>query len=205
MVRLLYEELGGTLRTLLRCCGMTILTLAAACSSDTPTEKAHPDSHRTLPQHLTFTGQITGLLSAALNAQGVIKGQPDPLDGALFTQTSCAEYKISDDASPYKGTSVWQADIYGTVDGKKVTLRLDLDDRTVLGEHPISGNHLDENSAQAALDTASNLELNYPVIGSGSTLKVDPGGHSGTVRLALTNSPASPDIKQRVSGEWRCA
>ncbi|MFJ7090424.1 hypothetical protein ACIQWL_09165 [Streptomyces mirabilis] len=160
-----------------------------------------------MPQRLKFSGEISGALSAGLNAQGVIKAQPDPVPGdtAPFAQTSCAEYKLGDEASPAQGTPEWEADIYGLVDGRKIALRLELEDRTVPGEHPISGNQLDANSAHAVLDTTRNLELDYPVIGSGSMLKVAPGGHSGTIRLMLTDSPQSPDIKERVSGEWRCA
>ncbi|MFJ4517452.1 hypothetical protein [Streptomyces sp. NPDC088816] len=189
-------------------CAVSVVLLTVACTSNTPTERARQDSGQTLPQHLKLTGLLMGTLTSGLNAQGVIHAEPEPIagDDALFRQTSCAEFKLGDDASPAQGTPEWEADIYGVVAGQKVALRLTVEDGAVPGDHPIeNGRRPGQNSAQAVLDTSGNLHLHYPVVGSGSALHVDADGHSGTLRLFLTDAPWSPHVKEEVSGQWRCA
>lgn len=177
---------------------------------DTPTMKAAADNGQTLPEQLTFKGVITGKLTTALNAQGIKHAQADPqpnsTEGGMFLQTSCSIYKLGDEAgAPVSGTPEWEADIYGQLDGKSVTLRISTEDGTVAGKHDLDsrGGSAFPHTVQAYIDTPSSHDLYYP--DPDSTVMINPDLRSGTIHLVAGDMPDNGDAKETVDGIWRCA
>ena len=185
-----------------------ILYFIVGSNHSTPTEKALPDSNRSYPEHLVLKGQFAGTLDAGINAQGVQHAQPDPQwDACPFKQTSCAIYKLGNDAGTVGGASEWQADIYGFVSRNPIVLRLSLEDTPPQGHHDaLPRNVLGSTDGQVLLQSANGSTDNEYTAGyESSSFTINKDQTSGTLSVTLWDGQDQNSDMETIKGTWRCA
>ncbi|MCW2948411.1 MAG: hypothetical protein JWR24_5128 [Actinoallomurus sp.] len=192
--------LGIVGRAIFQATGLTKpgATHTAAGAAATPKKPTRPP----IVENLKFTGQVKGTLTEGLNPRGISKTDTNPSEGfGPFDATQCTN-----------GPSGFEADLYGQVGGKLISLRITYgSDDTVIVKTTLYTKVTPQISlwgADATVDkgyTIHGLYLEYPSAAADSTVTVAPDRRTGSMVLHITDMPYGDTILETIRGSWRCA
>ena len=174
----------------------TAVAAASAPPVDTGLATAPPPRPTSIPEGLTFTGALTGTMTVGQNLKSPSHGAPQTSAGfGPGKTTQCFTWKLDD------GTSQFEADVLGQVNGKWWSLQLAWG---LLGHSPIGQHDIWGSDGASDIDLWTDPSTSWAKADPGGSLTIDPGETSGSVSLVLGAGPGDPR-RAVVSGTWRCS